>query len=107
MIFHEASHILVEPIERALEAAAKARGGEVPAQLWHALLFYSTGEIVKRRLGAGYVPYAYQNGLWERGPFSGFEPALREHWQPCLDGTVVVDRAVAALVEALIGAGRP
>jgi hypothetical protein len=100
MIFHEASHLLVEPIEQAIDAAAKARGREPPRQLWHAVLFYSTGAIVKRRLGDAYVPYAYANGLWERGPFSGFEPALRAHWQPHLDGAVDRDHAIATLVDA-------
>lgn len=35
--------------------------------LWHAVLFYTTGAIVARELGGGYVPYATKTGLWERG----------------------------------------
>jgi hypothetical protein len=101
MIFHEASHALIEPIEKKIEAAAKRLGLPVPDQLWHAVLFYSTGEIVKRRLGDHYVPYATKNGLWNRGSFVGYEEALKQHWQPHLDGRVGVDQAVEALLSNL------
>lgn len=106
MIFHEASHALIEPIEKKLEAEAARRGRRPPDDLWHALIFYSTGEIVKRRLGPGYVPYATKNGLWARG-WSDLEAALRRDWQPYLDGTVDVDRAIAALIEDLTADSPP
>jgi hypothetical protein len=101
MIFHEASHALIDPIEKKLEQAAAKRGRKAPDQLWHAVLFYCTGEIVKRRLGPGYVPYATKNGLWSRGPWVGFEAALRRSFQGYLDGAVDLDAAVAALIDGV------
>ena len=34
--------------------------------VWHAILFYTTGEMVRRQL-KGYVPYATKNNRYERG----------------------------------------
>lgn len=100
MIFHEASHALIEPIANKLEAEAVRRGRKVPEDLWHALIFYTTGEIVKRELGSGYVPYATKNGVWSRG-WSKMETAIRRDWQPYLDGKMDLDRALSALMDEL------
>jgi hypothetical protein len=100
MIFHEASHALVDPIEQQLEREAKKRGKSAPRDLWHALLFYTTGEIVKRRLGKGYVPYATKHDLWSRG-WSDFEVALGRHWQPYLEGRVDRATAIRELIDNL------
>ena len=100
MLFHEASHALIEPIEKKLDAEAARRGRGAPKDLWHALLFYTAGELVKRQLGPTYVPYATKNGVWARG-WSDMEAALRRDWQPYLDGRVDVDHAVSALLEDL------
>lgn len=100
MIFHEASHALVDPIEKKLAAEAAKRGKKPPRDLWHAVVFYTTGEIVRRRLGPGYVPHATRNGLWARG-WTGFEAALKRDFQPYLEGRTTLDAAVAALVAGL------
>lgn len=101
MIFHEASHTLIGRIEEKIDAEAKHRGQTAPRDLWHAVLFYTTGVIATHELGGSYVPYATKNGLWERGSFVGVEPALRREWQPYLDGERDLDTAIAALLDAL------
>jgi len=106
MIFHEASHALIEPIEKKLDTTAARRGRKAPENLWHALLFYTTGEIVKLRLGPEYVPYATKNGLWARG-WSDFETTLRRNWQPYLDGNVDLDHALGAIIDDLPEASLP
>lgn len=62
MVFHEASHLLAERVERAIAAAAEAQHQPVPEDLWHALLFYTAGAQVRRALPS-YRPYADKNGL--------------------------------------------
>lgn len=104
MIFHEASHALIETVSQRLRAEATKQGRRPPRDLWHAVLFYSTGEIVRRRLGPSYVPYAEKNGLWE-GAWGPFKPALERDWQPYLDGKVDLDTAVSALVAGLPAGG--
>jgi hypothetical protein len=98
MIFHEASHVLVGGVEAKLADEARRRGWEAPRDLWHALLFYTAGEVVRRRVDPSYLPYATQNEL---RMVLDVEPALRSAWQPYLDGAVGRDAAIAALIEAV------
>ena len=65
--------------------------------LWHALLFYTTGEVVKKELGHDYQPYAYKNGLWTRA-WPMYVTALQQDWQPWLDRQTSVDAALEKLV---------
>ncbi len=97
MIFHEASHLLSGPLERQIDAAAKKRGVKAPEDLWHAILFYTTGVVVSRVLPGGYVPYATKQGLWNRWP--AFSSALQDRFQPYLDKKVSMAAAVDAVVD--------
>lgn len=105
MIFHEASHALVEPIMKKLDAECARQGVPVPPQLWHALLFYTTGEVVRRELGESYVPYVDKNGLWARG-FAAYERPIKRHWPQYLDGSIDVNAALARVV-ADVAAAQP
>ena len=105
MIFHEASHALVDPLVEKLTAECARQGKPVPPRLWHALLFYATGEVVRRRLGPSYVPYADKNGLWARG-MADHERPIKQHWPQYLDGAIDMDTALARLVASL-PAGAP
>ena len=94
MIFHEASHVLIGPVERKLEASAKRLGRPIPEDLWHAVLFYTAGACVRRRV-PDYVPYATRNDL---DMVQRLVPALRQTWQPYLDRKTSLDEAIDALV---------
>src|SRR5262245_39125638 len=111
VLFHEASHALAGAVRDALARECRMRGKPIPRDLWHALLFYTTGEMVRRALtpgqdasaargAAAYTPYAYRFGLYSRG-WSTYQRALERCWQPYLDGKVAFDTAVARLVSAL------
>jgi hypothetical protein len=56
ILFHEASHALAEFVRDAIVRECRDRGKPIPRDLWHALLFYTTGEIVKRNLSTHDVP---------------------------------------------------
>ena len=96
MIFHEASHALSDRLEAKISAAARRRGQEPPRNLWHAVIFYTTGELARERLGSHYRPYAERRGLW--GGAMGPRKPLATEWQPYLDGERDLDEAVEALV---------
>jgi hypothetical protein len=102
MIFHEASHVVGEPVlDAAIDRAARARGRPVPENLWHAILFYTAGDVA-RRLLPGYTPYAQANGLYSRSPdWTAYEGAIRARWQPHLDGKIGLDAAIAEVIAAL------
>ncbi len=50
MLFHEASHTLAEGVDEAIERQSRELGKLVPRDLWHAILFYTTGELVRREI---------------------------------------------------------
>lgn len=100
ILFHEASHGLIRPVREAIHRELETRGEELPRHdLWHAVLFYTTGELVRRRL-PGHRPYAEVQGLYRRG-WASFHQALKEHWQPYLEGETGFDEAIARLVASL------
>jgi hypothetical protein len=105
MMFHEASHAKVGPhggaVWRALEdAAIAANARELAGQLWHPILFYTTGKVVEgvlaEREKVAYETYMHRGGLFQR-----FHTALAEHWQPYLDNQLTLQEAARRLIAAL------
>ncbi|HKO57621.1 MAG TPA: hypothetical protein VJ276_17240 [Thermoanaerobaculia bacterium] len=106
LAFHEASHILMDrgdPVRRALEDAAKAADVTLPRELWHVVLFYTTGEAVRRALDArgpsGYTPILYE--IFAKGTWGQYRQALEKNWRPYIDGERSLDEAAAALIASL------
>ncbi len=107
LIFHEASHILMDrgdPVREALESAAKAVDFQLPNDLWHVVQFYTTGEAVRRLLDErgqpGYTPMVYEifdrNNTW-----ASYREALEKNWRPYVDGKQPLAEAAASLIAAL------
>ncbi len=106
VVFHEASHILMghgAPVQRALENAAKSAGFPLPGDLWHVVLFYTTGEVVRGILDEGRAP-AYTPMLFEifdRGSWGEYRRPLERAWLPYVKGKATLPDAAAALIEAI------
>src|SRR5260221_2386751 len=108
ILFHEASHGISDNVQTAIMRECCQRDKAVPRDLWHALLFYTTGEVIRPAVfdseqGApktSYVPYAVREGLYKRG-WQDYLRVLTEYWQPYLDGKQSFDDAVAHMVSAL------
>jgi len=110
MVFLEASHTMVGgrrgAVAAAIRESAEQVGAPRPRWLWHAIIFYTTGELVRRALqkdtAVFFVPYALREGLWHRDEDRQAEfEALQEHWQPYLEGEADFESAIAAVVEEL------
>ena len=106
VVFHEASHLLMDrndPVQQALDKAAKAVDFRLPGDLWHVVLFYTTGEAVRRVLddggNPGYTPMVY--AIMERGSWGRYRKALDSAWRPYLDGKRDLSEAATSLIEAL------
>jgi hypothetical protein len=130
VLFHEASHGIATPVEQAITRECRQRDKPIPRDLWHALIFYTTGEVIKpvmdsddiandRSLPNGsdgseaappadsrsseeaqYTPYAVREGLYQRG-WESYLQMLTRYWQPYLEGRVTFDDAIAHMVSAL------
>ena len=101
MLFHESSHCLSQLFQRVSHAASSANVS-VPPQLWHAVLFYTAGELTTRELkahGIDYVQYAGPN-LYANLCGVGCQERIVEHWTPRLDGERTVTEALSALARA-------
>ena len=98
-IFHEAGHGLIQKVRDEISAAANRSGKKLTHEdLWHAVIFYTTGELVRRHLPA-LNPYAIKYGMWENTWPNSF-PVMEKNWKPFLDGhghfKDAIDRIVSA-----------
>jgi hypothetical protein len=117
ILFHEASHGIAQPVEQAIARECRQREKPIPRDLWHALIFYTTGEVIKpimnaehatsedASIGGGsaeaeYIPYAQREGLYQRN-WQDYYRLLTRFWQPYLDGRTNFDDAIAHMVSAL------
>jgi hypothetical protein len=108
IVHHEASHTLMgrqDPVQRALAEAAKKHGVELPRDLWHIVLFYTTGETVRRVLAdagePGYTTYLEHHDLWD-GRWGRYREAIEKTWPGYLDGRRTLSDAATELVRALL-----
>jgi hypothetical protein len=119
VLFHEASHGIAAPVETAISRECKQRDKPIPRDLWHALIIYTTGEVLRpvfkdsaaEQKGGGdiapaqvlpqasTVPDALKDILTQRG-WEQYHLLLVLYWQPYLDGSVSFDDAIAHLVSA-------
>jgi hypothetical protein len=125
VLFHEASHGIAQPVQNAIIRECRQRDKAIPRDLWHALIFYTTGEVIRPLLTPpdnvpqenddavkpntnrppparkdNYVPYAIREGLYERG-WKDYLQLLTRFWQPYLDNKTTFDDAIARMVSAL------
>ena len=114
VLFHEASHGIAEPVEQAIARECRQRDKAIPRDLWHALVSYTTGELIHSAMtnggrlapdddavpGGGATPYAVREGLYARG-WDDYLNLLSRFWQPYLDGHASFDDAIARMVSSL------
>jgi hypothetical protein len=97
VLFHEASHGLVQKLQSALEAELQTQHRLFQHRaFWHGVLFYTAG-LLTERLIDGYTQYAVKNGVMERA-WPGALPILDRDWKPYLNGQTGLSAAVDRLV---------
>jgi len=106
ILFHEASHTMIESVASLLIQDFASRRKTAPADLWHAIIFFTTGHYVKA-VHPDYVTYADQEGLWKQGKWPLFEAALVKDWEPHLDGKSPLPAAVSQLVADVVSQKNP
>ena len=85
MVLHETSHSgsLIRPVRRGLSRAFEEQGSRPPRDLWHVILFWTSGAIAERLLAEegveGYRAYAEANDLYT-GPWESLRQAIEGVW---------------------------
>ena len=106
VLFHETSHGMIDKVSDAIRSAesdvnAHRTGAPYRApSLWHAVLFYTAGELVAERF-PGYVPYAEKNGLWARAWPSPMRELIDQDWKSHMSGAVPLTASISRLVADL------
>lgn len=103
LLFHESSHAYAGSMMDALSTEGRAQHKDV-GDLWHSLLFYTSGVELQRVLPAperaSFTPYAYRYGVY-RGRWQAYRPILEADWQGYLDGKVDFTGAIHSMVADL------
>jgi hypothetical protein len=118
VLFHESSHGLAVPVQNAITRECRQREKPIPRNLWHALIYYTTDEVLlpvlqdvsleqsssstttpPARKNAS-VPDEMREDLTQRG-WEDYLFVLTMYWQPYLDGKVKFDDAIAHMVSAI------
>jgi hypothetical protein len=115
VLFHEGSHGIAEPVQAAIIRECRQRDKPIPRDLWHALVLYTTGEVIRPALastvettggkpGKGQsvtnTPMSLRENFSQRG-WKDFLDLLQIFWQPYLDGKATFDDAIARMVSSL------
>ena len=118
VLFHEASHGIAVPVENAIARECRQRDKPIPRDLWHAVVFYTTSEvlcpvmqeaasdallgdaIVPRQANMSPMPPDLREKFTQRG-WEEYIRLLNIYWQPYLDGKVNFEDAIAHLVSAV------
>ena len=103
MLMHEPSHAIVDATSHAIGTdivnLSKELGIKPRSNLWHAILFYTSGELTRRTLArrgvSNYQPFIL--GMYDRG-FRDFRQPLEKHWQAYLDGKVSREAAIRQIL---------
>lgn len=104
LLFHESAHHLILPgsyfVSGTINDYVEASGIKAPRQLWHAYLFYFTGQIAKELLvseGIAYpITYMERNRV-----FSRYFPLLEKHLTPYINRKITLAEATSSFITEL------
>jgi hypothetical protein len=102
-LMHEPSHAIVGATSGAIGAdltrVAKELGVKPMSNLWHAIMFYTSGELTRRALAKrGVSDYKPIITEMYSGPFRGYRQPLEIHWQAYLDGNISREKAIRKIL---------
>lgn len=105
MLYHEATHIdVADTVTEKIDAELKAKHRSADS-LWHAVQFYTVGEVVKgvykRKGNIDYQTYADLNEVYTRGSWPAYHAALEAEWVPYLQGHVTMQEAISDMVDKM------
>jgi hypothetical protein len=98
ILFHECSHLIIRRVRDAIARELKQQNKNEPS-LYHALLFFTSGYAVSKRIPQ-YQTYGEREGLYH-DRWGAYLTAIQEHWVPYLEGRAEFDAAIRDVVTSL------
>ena len=106
VIFHEASHFLVDKLNEKIATLAKEKKVTQELSLWHNVIFYTTGSVLEKehaKQNKKFTPYYVQMKFEDKFPdFKKSVEACRKYWDPYISGKINFDDAVLNMVNYVI-----
>jgi hypothetical protein len=114
VLFEESSHGISVPVKDAIARECRQRDKPIPRDLWHALIFYTTSEVLRPVLEGApetpgssgtatkpvHAPQDIVDKFAQRG-WSDYSRLIDVYWQPYLTGRATFEDAIAHLVSAI------
>ena len=104
LLFHEASHTFADTMMNALSAEGRTQLKDV-GDLWHSVLFYTSGVELRRLLPspeqASFTPYGYRYRVYAGGNWPKYQRVLEKDWLVYLDGKTSFPTAIHSMVADL------
>lgn len=115
VLFDEGSHGIAEPVQAAIIRECRQRDKPIPRDLWHALVLYTTGEVIRPVLASFEATAAGKTGppqgssspsrtvreIFSQRGWKDYLDLLQRFWQPYLEGKATFDDAIARMVSSL------
>jgi hypothetical protein len=103
LVFHEGAHVIVHELQRALSKGCEEQKKDC-GDLWHAVQFYTLGELMKgelRKQNIDYTPYPLKYRVYQSARWTKYLMLIEKDWKPYLEGKQSFDEAVKSLVSDL------
>ena len=102
-IAHEISHTMDDQIIANINAEAARQQVQIPTDMWHAMTLYTTGELVRIKLGRrrddpSYAPNQQFFGMFADGSWSKMFANFQTYWLPYLNGEGKLSEALGAVI---------
>lgn len=99
-LFHEASHKLISgrrgKVSALIQKIAKEEALEIPRQLWHGVLFYFAGAVIRDLLVADGIDYELY--MIRENVFGTYHEALAKNLDPYIADNQSLEAAIRALL---------
>lgn len=102
VIFHEVSHSMIDSLFQKQQELCTASSLRMDHNVWHSILFYSTGTIVKdalAQIGVNHELYIYRNNLASLSPdFKKLIDKVSTQWPLYMNKEISMDEALKKIL---------